>query len=56
MYKDQFEHEANYRIALDIVMALFRQGLIRKTELAPLIDRLYNRFNPPWGGLPDCLA
>ena len=56
MTQDQFKRESGFRIALAMLKALLRKGILTAPEFEKARDSLISRFNPPYGGMTDVLA
>lgn len=51
MTAEQLEHEQNYRIAMALASALFRQGVIDESERRVIDTIMLARFRPIIAGL-----
>ena len=55
MTQDQFQRESGFRIALAMLKALLRKGILTAPEFEKARERLISRFQPPYGGMMDVL-
>lgn len=51
--QEQFERESNYRIALNIMKTMLKNGLLNESEFRKANQRLIEVYNPVWGHYPD---
>lgn len=56
MTEEQFERESNYGLAMAVIRALEKKGLLTATEVEKIREKLIRRFNPIWGHLPQISA
>ena len=54
--REQFERESKYRIALNIMKTLLKNGLLNESEFRRANQRLIEKYNPVWGHYPDVTA
>lgn len=52
MTEEQYERESNFGLAMAVIRALEKKGLLTATEVEKIRERLIRRFNPIWGHLP----
>lgn len=52
MTEEQYERESNYGLAMAVIRALEKKGLLTAMEVERIRERLIRRFNPIWGHLP----
>ncbi len=53
--RDQYEREGDYGIALQIMKALMKKGLLTEKEFQKANERLIAKLNPVWGHYPDVI-
>lgn len=56
MTQDQFKRESGFRIALAMLKALLRKGILTAPEFEKAREGLIVHFQPPYGGMTDVLA
>lgn len=52
MTEEQYERESNFSLAMAVIRALQKKGLLTATEVQKIKEKLICRFNPIWGHLP----
>ncbi len=52
MTEEQYEREGNFSLAMAVIRALQKKGLLTASEFEKIREKLINRFNPIWGHLP----
>ena len=52
MTEEQYERESNFSLAMAVIRALQKKGLLTTSEFEKIREKLINRFNPIWGHLP----
>ena len=50
---EQFERESSYRVALHVMKALVRKGLLNENEFRKANKLLIEKYKPVWGHYPD---
>ncbi|MBR3374408.1 MAG: hypothetical protein IKG71_01270 [Firmicutes bacterium] len=52
MTEEQYERESNFSLAMAVIRALQKKGLLTASEFEKIREKLICRFNPIWGHLP----